>query len=148
MVMTEQMISTPLATPPSSRRVKIFEELLPPTEDVLLLHIKRSNYQAYIWRHSMGNFLNMPDPRIHGWVFNGQNDDLEVRGMSLPLALDRILCFVNCFYAKGCSTARCCCKKASFIGCSDLSRCKECQNNSLETKEEELKELEDQWLCQ
>ena len=34
------------------KKGKFSEELLPPTEDVLLLHIKRSNYQAYIWRHS------------------------------------------------------------------------------------------------
>ena len=64
--------------------------------------------------------------------------------MSLPP--DSILCFVNCSCVKGCSTPRCSCKKAS-LGCSDLCRCKECQNNSLEKKEEELKELEDTNDC-
>ena len=86
---------------PIFKKGKFSEELLPPTEDVLLLHIRRSNYQAYIWRHSMENFLDMPDPRIHGWVFDTPNDALEVKWMSLLLAPDSILCFINCSCAKG-----------------------------------------------
>lgn len=119
---------------------KYSEEQLPPTEDVLNLHIKRANYQAYIWRHCMENSLNMPDPKTHGWFVSEQSGDLEIKWMSLPLAPDSILSHVNCSCAKGCSTARCSCKKAS-LRCSDLCRCKDCQNASLEEEEDEEEEL-------
>lgn len=115
---------------------KYSEEQLPPTEDVLYLHIKRSNYQAYIWRHCMENSLNMPDPNTHGWYVNDESGDLEIKWMSLPLAPDSILCHVNCSCTKGCSTARCSCKKSS-LRCSDLCRCKDCQNSPLEDEEDE-----------
>jgi len=90
----------------------------------------------------MDNFLHMPDPGFHGWVYNEENDDLEIKWMSLPIAPDSILCFANCSCVKGCSTFRCSCKKAS-LRCSDLCRCKECQNCSLEYEEEEDPKLED-----
>jgi len=97
------------------KKGKFSEEMLPPTEDGLLLHIK-----SYIWRHAMDNFLHMPDPGFHGWVYNEENDDLEIKWMSLPIAPDSILCFANCSCVKGCSTFRCSCKKAS-LRCSDLA---------------------------
>ena len=49
--------------------------------------------------------------------------------MTLPIAPDSILCFVNCSCKKGCSNARCSCQKAS-LKCSELCRCKEWTNKT------------------
>ena len=106
---------------------KFSEDLLPPTLDVLQLHIRRANYQCYIWKHATRALLNMPDPVNHGWIIN--DESLAILWMTLPIAPDSILCFVNCSCKKGCSNARCSCRKAS-LQCSELCRCKECTNKA------------------
>ena len=42
-------------------------EGLPPTSDSLLQHIKRANYQAYIWRKALEQQQDLPSPNDHGW---------------------------------------------------------------------------------
>ena len=68
-------------------------DLLPPTLDVLQLHIRRANYQCFIWKYATQAFLNMPDPVNNSWVFN--DESLEILWMTLPIAPDSILCFAN-----------------------------------------------------
>lgn len=41
--------------------------LLPQTSDSLLEHIKRANYQAYVWRKALVPRQNLPYPAGHGW---------------------------------------------------------------------------------
>ena len=41
--------------------------LLPPTSDSLQQHIKRANYQAYIWRKALVARQGLPSPDGHGW---------------------------------------------------------------------------------
>lgn len=43
-------------------------EMLPPTSDCLLQHLKRSNYQAFIWRHALEAMQDFESPEGHGWV--------------------------------------------------------------------------------
>ena len=47
------------------------EEHLPPTGDVLLNHLRRSNYQTYIWKHFFTN--NLPSFENHGWLIQDES---------------------------------------------------------------------------
>ena len=42
-------------------------EMLPPTSDSLLQHMKRANYWTYIWRHSLDAMQDLNSPEGHGW---------------------------------------------------------------------------------
>ena len=52
-----------------------------PTKDVLLNRLRRSNYQAYIWKHFFVNNLHMPSFGNHGWLIQGER--LGVKWMKL-----------------------------------------------------------------
>lgn len=56
---------------------KFVEENLPRNDDTLQQHLLRSNYQAFIWKNSLSNVLNLPSPSESGWMFEG--DKLVVR---------------------------------------------------------------------
>ena len=43
-------------------------EMLPPTSDCLLQHLKQANYQAFVWRHSVEAMQDLESPEGHGWV--------------------------------------------------------------------------------
>jgi len=43
-------------------------EMLPPTSDCLLQHLKRANYQAFLWRHALEAMQDLDSPEGHGWV--------------------------------------------------------------------------------
>lgn len=47
-------------------------EMLPPTSDCLLQHLKRSNYQVFVWRHALEAMQDLEPPEIHGWVKDGE----------------------------------------------------------------------------
>ena len=42
---------------------------LPATQDALLLHLDRVNYQTYEWKSALTN-REVPDPTGHGWLMN------------------------------------------------------------------------------
>ena len=43
---------------------------LPPTQDELLQHVKRANYQSYIWKRALFVNPDIQDPDGHGWRKN------------------------------------------------------------------------------
>lgn len=54
-------------------RYKIFRAkgaklIVAPCEDALQQHTVRANYQAGIWRRSLDNMPNAPEPEGHGWT--------------------------------------------------------------------------------
>lgn len=62
---------------------------LPPCKDVLYQHIKRSNYQARIWRMCLDASVEECDPSEHGW---GVDDSgLFVKWMTCKPALDEVI---------------------------------------------------------
>jgi hypothetical protein len=107
---------------------KYEEQLLPPNQDSLDQHIRRANFQCYIWRHAMQPVLNMPTFYNHGWKVDDEGN-IAVEWMTIPAAPDSILEFVHCKCAKGCENRRCSCLRAS-LKCSDLCQCIDCQNRS------------------
>ena len=48
--------------------------LLPPCSSTLCLHTRRANYQAYIWRNSHNQFVNIPSPVNNGWKLDEAGD--------------------------------------------------------------------------
>ena len=47
-------------------------EMLPPTSDCLLQHLKQSNYQPFVWRYALEVMQNLEPPEGHGWVRDGE----------------------------------------------------------------------------
>ena len=84
-------------------------ESLPPTSDALLFHIKRSHYQASVWRQAHVNFPNLPSPETMGWKLDGQK--LKPVLMSLPPVPESCLAIISCGCKSGCLNLRCKCKK-------------------------------------
>ena len=117
---------------------KYDEQLLPPNEDSLVLHIQRAAYQCFIWRHALQPVVHLPNFNEHGWNIN-ENGHVEVRWMNQPPAPDSIMELVNCKCKKGCETNRCSCRK-SGLKCTDVCKCCDCKNGDgdQEATEEDL----------
>ena len=63
--------------------------LLPPCKSVLLLHMKRANYVAKIWKSSLTCWLESDDITKHAWLPDGSTiwvDDI------FPCVVQEILC--------------------------------------------------------
>lgn len=45
---------------------------LPPCRQVVIYHIQRSNYIAYLWRQSDIAMITQPSLENHGWTPNGE----------------------------------------------------------------------------
>ena len=102
------------------------EDMLPPTKDSLILHIKRANYQAAIHRLSLCQHINAPSPTDHGWEV--VDDKLKMKWMTLPPTPDDVLHVLSCGCPKtSCETARCKCRAAGSI-CTDMCKCQNCHN--------------------
>ena len=67
---------------------------LPPTSDSLLQHIKRANYQVYVWRKALVPRQDLPTPAGNGWTIQGNS--LFPQLMTKPPAPESILELVNC----------------------------------------------------
>ena len=115
---------------------------LSPTKDELLQHVKRANYQSFIWKRGLHANSDIPSPVGNGWSLSG--DVLEVVLMeSLPapeLALKLITC--DCRRLK--CNASCQCKILS-LEFTDICKCHaNCENVSCnddsDTDDEEIEE--------
>ena len=104
-------------------------EKLPPTLDALTLHLRRANYQCYIWKSSCVPLLSLPSPDGNGWIKS--ENGLQHDRMTKKAVPDAIAELARCTCKKGCKTNLCCCRKASLV-CTDACQCQdgeECQNS-------------------
>lgn len=102
------------------KRGKFNEEILPPNEDSLNQHIRRANFQSYIWCHAVQPILNLLSVSNHGWKI--EKDDVVVDRMTMRPAPDSLLETVHCRCTKGCENRKCSCVK-SLLKCWDLCHC-------------------------
>ena len=123
---------------------KYDEELLPPNQNSLDQHIRRANFQCFIWRHATQATLNLPSFCSHGWKLD-EEGNVVIDWMTIPAAPDCILEFVNCKCKKGCDSRRCSCVKAS-LKCSDLCACEDCRNRS-EEEQDSIDSESDSYNC-
>ena len=121
------------------------EKALPPNQDALFQHIKRACYQAYIWRLSTRNMMNLPSPMEHGWSMC--DGAIGIVWLLSPPAPPEILKLTNCHCkASGCQ-GRCSCF-SSNMKCTSLCGCgTKCNNRGDDDDEmangEELVETDD-----
>ena len=121
---------------------KCSDDMLPRTCESLLQHIRRTNYQAAIWRQCLDAEMDIPPPGCHGWwIVDGV---LKIVWMTRPPAPDSILEFIHCGCKTGCETHRCSCKKA-MMQCTDVCTCAGCMNAAIddEQSDEEMEEEEE-----
>lgn len=106
-------------------------EKLPPSLDALILHLKRVNYQIYIWKHACTPILNLPSPIGNGWT-NGTYKTIQLDMMSQNPIPDEITELTHCGCKTGCKTNRCRCKKLN-LACFDACLCGDsCHNKDFE----------------
>lgn len=67
--------------------------LLPPCKASLDMHIRRVNYQVYIWVHSHVNYPQLPDEQMSGWNLNPDGIEFNwADGNIVPQELIEVLC--------------------------------------------------------
>ena len=52
------------------RKSKKDLDALPPTQDALILHIKRANYQTIVWNKALEPCPSLPKPEDSGWYYS------------------------------------------------------------------------------
>ena len=103
-------------------------EELPPTCESLAHHIKRANFQTYIWNKALVAMQNLPSPDGHGWTMEGNS--LVPVLMTKEHAPKSIVELTACRCKKSACTRNCSCK-LSNLSCTDACLCmvdEECQN--------------------
>lgn len=96
------------------------EQKLAPSQNSLILHAQRANYQTCINRLALDRQVEAPNPNDHGWVL--EKDTVRVRWISQDPIPREIMEIDSCKCKSGCDTNRCTCKKSS-VTCTDLCGC-------------------------
>lgn len=100
---------------------------LPPTSAALKQHIRRANYQAYIWRHALHPETNV-SPENQGWEL--RDDHLEIVWTDLLPAPEAVMELVCCGCKGVCQTRRCSCVR-NGLPCTDACACNDqCVNSN------------------
>jgi len=96
-------------------------ELLPPTLDAFIQHVKRSILQGvHCWGHCLDKQPPLYSPAQWGWS-KDNNSWTPLWGM-LPEASKICSELIHCACKKGCTTRRCKCLKANLL-CTALCQC-------------------------
>ena len=103
---------------------------LPPCEDCLITHAMRANYQAGIWRGSLQQHLQVPNPVHHGWA---RDDDgrLTVKWMQGSPAPDVVLQLLSCNCSRKCKLTECPCL-TNGLKCTSMCKLQTCDNQTQE----------------
>ena len=107
-------------------RYQLDAEKLPPTFEAFKYKVFRSHFINFVWRRCHLPFQNLPCPENYGWDVDieGSYDPIMTQNLPAPIA---IIEMSSCSCKTGCSTNRCSCRKNGLV-CTDLCKCKECQN--------------------
>ena len=104
-------------------------EKLPPTSDALVCHVKRANYQCFIWKQACKGKLELPSPVGNGWSL--EDGVLEQELMTEPLAPEVCTELTCCKCKKGFKSNSCSCPQSHFL-CTDACCCSSfetCEND-------------------
>ena len=115
---------------------------LPPTKDELLQHIKRANYQSFVWKQALDSSFEVESPVGHGWQENYGN--LEVMWMERKPAPESVLELITCTCRRSVCGEECQCWLLS-LECTDLCKCTgNCDNVQYGDNEEQETDDEDE----
>ena len=95
-------------------------ELLPPTSGSLILHLKRANYQAFVWRNSLVALQELPSPEYHGWAI--EDEALKPVLMDKDPAPRGILELTTCNCKKSACRSHCSCN-INGLSCTEACFC-------------------------
>ena len=104
---------------------KVDPSALPPCKTTLILHIKRANYQACVWRRAVVANPNLPPPDQHGWIIDA--NDLTVQWLGSRPAPDEVLELLSCLCKRACKIEECICMQAE-LKCTELCSNVKCDN--------------------
>ena len=93
-------------------------EALPPTSNSLRRHMKRANYQTFIWRSSLVAMQDLQSPVGHGWEL--EDDCLKPVYMTKDPARRSLIALTTCNCKRSQCQGNCSCYN------SDLSCMKAC----------------------
>lgn len=112
------------------RKSKKDLDALPPTQDALILHIKRANYQTMVWNKALEPCPSLPKPEYCGWYFSERllKPNLMTREEVSAACLQ--LAYCGCSREGGCCVnRRCTCVQLSLC-CSKACKCGDrCRND-------------------
>ena len=99
---------------------------LPPTKDELIQHLKRANYQSFVWKRALEVNPDIPSPVGNGWSL--KDDVLEVVWMETLPAPESVLELVTCDCRRLNCNDNCQCRILS-LECTDVCKCHgNCEN--------------------
>ena len=75
---------------------QLVSECLPPAEPELKEHIKRANYQGYIWQCATKSMLELPSADGNGWLKNEDDDELVPNKNIMPAVPGRLIELKTC----------------------------------------------------
>lgn len=104
-------------------------EKLPPTQDALRLHTRRSHYQALVWKRALELKPLLPAIADSGWKLAVKDNGTEVLEPLLLTEKSSTAMFVeltNCG-CKHCAMKLCKCAIQN-LGCTKTCQCKDCRN--------------------
>lgn len=99
---------------------------LPPSRSALVNHLKRANFQAYLWKHALDQNINKT-PNGQGWQI--KHDRLEIHWTDQPPAPEAVLTLVCCGCKEQCKTNRCSCVRNS-LSYTEACSCEQCENTT------------------
>ena len=114
-------------------------DALPPTQDALILHIKRVNYQTMVWNKALEPCPSLPKPEDSGWYYS--------EGLLKPKLMTREevsaaclqLAYCGCSQEGGCCVNRRCTFVQLFLcgfkACKCGDRCRNDRNTAAEANE-------------
>ena len=92
---------------------KISCNTLPPCWNSLKQHIKRSNYQVYVWRSCLQELTNIAEPIGNGWVMTDNKIDIE--WMTCSPAPDEVTKFHSSVFVNSFSSMSFPCSRSSVL---------------------------------
>ena len=95
---------------------QLVSDRLPPTEPELTEHIKRANYQSYIWQNATKPLLELPSPEGNGWSRSEDGDLVPTKNVNPP-APEGFIELTTCKCQTGCKNKRCACEKNDILCC-------------------------------
>ena len=106
-------------------------EMLPPTTHSFQLHLKRANFQSWIWRSALNPLIDPPPPEDHGWsLIDGTLKPVLCTQEPVPKSIKE-LTTCRCMRKEGNWSSRTCsCSRAGLV-CTDACICNKeyCKNS-------------------
>ena len=106
---------------------KIDAKCIPPCQDALKHHLRRTNYQSAIWNRSLEQYPMILNPVGVGWE-RGNDGKLEIKWTSLLPAPEEILDLLSCDCRRECKMETCICLKNN-LNCADACHSFICDNS-------------------